>query len=131
MESIFSKIAKGEIPSYKVAENDSFYAFLDINPLTRGHTLVIPKEETDYFFDIDDHTMSDMMLFAKKVALAIGQATSCKRVGLVVLGFDVPHAHIHLVPMQGMQDIDFKRDRVKLSQEEFQIIANNIAEKLR
>ena len=131
MASIFSKIAKGEIPSYKIAENDEFYAFLDINPLTRGHTLVVPKEEIDDFFDIENQKMSDMMLFAKQVALAIRQTIPCKRVGLVVLGFDVPHAHIHLVPMQGMQDIDFKRERVKLTQEEFQATANDISEKVK
>jgi len=127
MASIFSKIARGEIPSYKIAENEKFYAFLDINPLTSGHTLVIPKEETDYLFDISDVELCDFMIFAKKIATAIKKAVPCRRVGLAVIGFDVPHAHIHLIPMNGMQDIDFNRDRVKLTSEEFQAVANSIA----
>ncbi|HEX2977403.1 MAG TPA: HIT family protein, partial [Bacteroidales bacterium] len=99
MASVFSKIVSGEIPCYKVAEDDNFLAFLDINPLKAGHTLVIPKEEIDYLFDIDDTLLSKMMVFSKKVARALGEAVPCKRVGITVLGFDVPHAHIHLVPM--------------------------------
>jgi histidine triad (HIT) family protein len=128
MASIFSKIAQGEIPSYKVAENDRYYAFLDINPLVKGHVLVIPKEETDYLFDLSDDVLGGIMVFAKQVAKAIQKAIPCKRVGVAVIGLDVPHAHIHLIPLQGMQDIDFSRPKMKLSQEEFQSIAGSIAE---
>ena len=127
MATIFTKIARGEIPSYKVAESDKYYAFLDINPLVIGHTLVIPKEETDWLFDLSDENLGGIMAFAKKVAIAIDKTYPGRRVGMVVIGFDVPHAHIHLVSMQNMQDIDFKRPRVKLSQEEFQQIAKEIA----
>jgi len=130
MASIFSKIALGEIPSYKVAGNDKFYAFLDINPLVEGHVLVIPKEETDYLFDLSDEDFSGIMMFSKSVAKAIQKAIPCKRVGVAVIGFDVPHAHIHLIPLQGMQDIDFNRKRLKLLQDEFQSIAGRIAEKM-
>ena len=129
MATIFSKISQGEIPSFKVAESDKFFAFLDINPLVEGHVLVIPKEETDYLFDLSDDVLGGIMSFSKKVAKAIQNAVSCKRVGVAVIGFDVPHAHIHLIPMQGMQDIDFNRPKLKLSQEEFQSIANRIADK--
>jgi len=127
MASIFSKIAQGEIPSYKVAENDRYYAFLDINPLVKGHVLVIPREETDYLFDLSDDALGGIMVFAKQVAKAIQKAIPCKRVGVAVIGFDVPHAHIHLIPLQTMQDIDFSRPKLKLSQEEFQLIADSIA----
>ena len=127
MASIFSKIVRGEIPSYKVAEDDRYYAFLDINPLAKGHVLVIPKEETDYLFDLDDDELSGVMVFAKKVAKAIEKAIPCKRVGVAVIGLDVPHAHIHLVPLRGVHDVDFSRPKLKLSQEEFQAIANQIA----
>ena len=127
MATIFSKIARGEIPCYKVAENENYYAFLDINPLVKGHTLVIPKEETDYLFDLSDDTLGGIMTFAKQVVRAIQKAIPCKRVGVAVIGFDVPHAHIHLIPMQRMQDIDFSRPKLKLSQEEFQSIADSIA----
>ena len=127
MASIFSKIARGEIPSYQVAENDRYFAFLDINPLVEGHVLVIPKEETDYFFDLSDDELSGIMVFAKKVAKAIFKTIPCKRVGVAVIGLDVPHAHIHLIPLQGAQDIDFGRPKLKLSQEEFQAIAMKIA----
>ena len=106
--TIFSKIIKGEIPSYKVAENDKFYAFLDINPIAWGHTLVVPKEETDYFFDIDDKQLGEMMAFTKKVADAIKKAFPCRKVAMAVLGLEVPHAHIHLVPIQNEGDMDFK-----------------------
>ena len=126
MATIFSKIVQGEIPSYKVAESDKYYAFLDINPLVEGHVLVIPKEETDYLFDLSDDDLGGIMAFAKKVAKAIQKAIPCKRVGAAVIGFDVPHAHIHLVPMQSMRDIDFTRPKLKLSKEEFQSIADNI-----
>ena len=127
MASIFSKIVRGEIPSYKVAEDDRYYAFLDINPLVKGHVLVIPKEETDYLFDLDDDELSGVMVFAKKVAKAIEKAILCKRVGVAVIGLDVPHAHIHLVPLRGVHDIDFSRPKLKLSQEEFLAIAAKIA----
>jgi len=130
MASIFSKIARGEIPSYKLAETDRYYAFLDINPIVEGHALVIPKEETDQLFDLSDDELAGIMVFAKKVATAIRSAIPCKRVGAAVIGFDVPHAHIHLIPLQVMQDIDFSRPRLKLTQEEFQSIAGKIAEKI-
>lgn len=126
MSSIFSKIWKGEIPSYKIAENDKFYAFLDINPLAKGHTLVIPKQEVDYIFDIDDTLLSEMIVFAKQVAKAIETYIECQRIGLTVIGLEVPHAHIHLVPLQGLYDMDFKKAKLKLSAEEFTAIANKI-----
>lgn len=106
--TIFSRIIAGEIPSYKVAENDKFYAFLDINPVNWGHTLVVPKKETDYIFDIEDEDLAEMMLFSKKVAKAIKEAIPCRKVGVTVLGLEVPHAHIHLVPLQKEGDMDFK-----------------------
>ena len=127
MASIFSKIAQGEIPSYKVAENDRYYAFLDINPLVEGHVLVIPREETDYLFDLSDNDLGGIMVFAKKVAQALKKTIPCKRVGVAVIGLDVPHAHIHLIPLRGTHDIDFSRPKLKLSQEEFQVIAAKIA----
>ncbi len=105
--TIFSKIIAGEIPSYKVAENDEFYAFLDINPVNWGHTLVVPKQETDYIFDIDDERLGRMAVFAKRVAKAIGKAVPCRKVGVAVIGLEVPHAHIHLVPMEKEGDLDF------------------------
>jgi histidine triad (HIT) family protein len=126
MASIFSRIIQGEIPSYKIAENENFYAFLDINPLKKGHTLVVPKKETDYLFDIDDKLLGEMMIFAKKVARAIEKVTPCKRIGVAVLGLEVPHAHIHLVPIQGGNDIDFSKPKLKLSAEEFSEIAAKI-----
>jgi len=129
MASIFSKIAQGEIPSFKVAESDKYYAFLDINPLVEGHVLVIPKVETDYFFDLNDDELGGIMVFAKKIAKAIQKTISCKRVGVAVIGLDVPHAHIHLIPLQGAQDIDFNRPKLKLTKDEFQSIADRIAEK--
>ena len=123
---IFSKIAAGEIPSYKCAENEKFYAFLDINPLVKGHTLVIPRREVDYIFDIDDDELAEFQVFAKKVAKAIKAAFPCKKVAEVVLGLEVPHAHIHLIPMQSEQDVDFRREKLKLSEEEFKEIAAKI-----
>lgn len=126
MTSIFSKIVKGEIPSYKVAENDKYYAFLDINPLMKGHTLVIPKKETDYIFDINDDEFQGLFLFAKKIALAIDNVIDCKRVGIVVMGLEVPHAHIHLIPMNSEKDISFSNPKIKLSNEEFSDIAEKI-----
>ena len=126
MASIFSKIAAGEIPSYKCAESDKFYAFLDINPLVKGHTLVIPRREVDYFFDMDDEELARYQKFAKRVAAAIKRAFPCRKVAQVVLGLEVPHAHIHLIPMQSEADADFRREKLKLSEEEFQAIADKI-----
>ena len=128
MASIFSKIARGEIPSYKIAESDKYFAFLDINPLVEGHVLVIPKEETDYLFDLSDDELAGIMVFAKKIAKAIQKTIPCKRVGVAVVGLEVPHAHIHLVPLQGARDIDFSRPKLKLSQEKLQSISDRIAE---
>ena len=108
-ESVFSRIAKGEIPSYKVAENEKFYAFLDINPIQIGHTLVIPREQTDYIFDLDDNTLAEMIVFAKKVARQIKKNIKCNRVAVIVLGLEIPHAHIHLIPINSEQDIDFRK----------------------
>ena len=127
MSSIFSKIVKGEIPSYKVAENEHFYAFLDIFPLAKGHTLVIPKKEIDYIFSIDDETYKAFWAFAKKVALGIESVVPCDRVGVAVLGLDVPHAHIHLIPLKNMEDFDFKKKKLKLEKEEFIEIAAAIS----
>ncbi|MBK5722668.1 HIT family protein [Dysgonomonas sp. Marseille-P4677] len=126
MASIFSKIVSGEIPSYKVAENDKFFAFLDINPMAKGHTLVIPKQETDYIFDLDDTTLSDINIFAKRVAKAIEKAVPCKRIGLMVIGMEVPHVHIHLIPINKESDMILSNPRIKLGQSEFESIAQNI-----
>jgi histidine triad (HIT) family protein len=126
MATIFSKIVKGEIPSYKIAEDNQFYAFLDINPLAKGHTLVIPKMEVDYMFDIEDDQIGKMMIFAKKVAKAIEANIPCKRIGVAVLGLEVPHAHIHLIPINSVYDIDFKQPKLKLQVEELQEIAAKI-----
>ena len=125
--TIFSKIAAGEIPSYKCAESEKFYAFLDINPLTVGHTLVIPRREVDYFFDLDDDELAEMQIFAKRVAKAIKQAFPCRKVAQVVLGLEVPHAHIHLIPMQTEADADFRREKLKLTQEQFKEAAEKIS----
>lgn len=126
MATIFSRIIAGEIPSYKVAEDDHYYAFLDINPLTKGHTLVVPKQEVDYLFDLDDRTIGDMMVFAKRVAAQIKQTIDCARVAVVVLGLEVPHAHIHLIPIQSENDVDFHREKLHLTPEEFAEIAAKI-----
>jgi histidine triad (HIT) family protein len=126
MATIFSRIIKGEIPSYRVAEDDRFFAFLDINPMQAGHTLVVPKQETDYLFDLDDALLADMMLFAKRVARAIEKAVECRRVGVMVIGLEVPHAHIHLIPIQQEGDMSLARKRVELTDEEFQQIALRI-----
>ena len=126
MATIFSKIVAGEIPSYKVAEDEQFYAFLDINPLAKGHTLVIPKREVDYFFDLEDDEIAAMQVFAKRVATAIKKAYPCIKVGQAVLGLEVPHAHIHLVPMQSEKDMLFTNPKLKLTAEEFKEIANRI-----
>lgn len=128
MPTIFTKIAKGEIPSYKVAENEDFYAFLDINPLVEGHTLVIPKNvEDDYIFNLDDNTYIGLCSFAKEVAKAIKAALPCKRVGVAVLGMEVPHTHIHLVPLNSESDLDFRKKKLELPDNEFVRIAGLIA----
>lgn len=126
MASIFSKIVSGEIPCYKVAESDDFLAFLDINPLAKGHTLVIPKKEIDYIFDIDDPLYREFFSFAKKVAPAIERSVECKRVGIAVLGLEVPHAHIHLIPINTVYDIDFRKPKLELTKDEFVEIASKI-----
>ena len=126
--TIFSKIANGEIPSYKCAENEKFYAFLDINPLQKGHTLVIPRKEVDYIFDMDDDDSADFQVFAKRVAKAIKKAFPCIKVGQAVLGLEVPHAHIHLIPMQSEKDMIFSNQKLSLSPEEFEEIAAKIRE---
>ena len=123
---IFSKIAAGEIPSYKCAENDKFYAFLDINPLAEGHTLVIPRREVDYFFDLEDEELAEYQLFAKCVAAAIKKAFPCKKVAQVVLGLEVPHAHIHLIPMNSEADVDFRKEKLSLTPQQFEEIAEKI-----
>ena len=127
MASIFTRIIKGEIPCYKVAEDDRYFAFLDINPLAKGHTLVIPKEETDNIFDLDDRTLADMMVFAKRIARKIQANIACKKVAVVVLGLEVPHAHIHLIPINSEKDVDFHREKLQLTPEEFQRIAKTIS----
>lgn len=127
MATIFSKIAAGEIPSYKCAETKDFYAFLDINPLVKGHTLVIPKREVDYLFDLSDEELAAMQIFAKHVAIAIKRAFPCIKVGQAVLGLEVPHAHIHLIPMQSEKDMLFSNPKLKLTDEEFKSIAAAIA----
>ncbi len=127
MASIFTKIINGEIPSYKIAEDDKFYAFLDINPLAKGHTLVVPKKEVDYIFNINDEEYQELFLFAKKVGVAIGEVVECKKIGLTVIGLEVPHAHIHLIPINSIYDMDFKREKLKFTSEEFSEIANKIA----
>ena len=126
MATIFSRIIAGEIPCYKVAENDKFFAFLDINPLVKGHTLVIPKQEVDYIFDLSDEDLAAMHIFAKKVALAIGKAFHCKKVGEAVLGLEVPHAHIHLIPMQDEKDMIFSNPKLKLTDENLRAVAEAI-----
>ena len=123
---IFSKIAAGEIPSYKCAENEKFYAFLDINPVAKGHTLVIPRREVDYIFDMDDEELAEFQLFAKQVAVALKKAFPCKKVAQVVLGLEVPHAHIHLIPMNSEGDVDFRKEKLHLPNEEMQQIADKI-----
>lgn len=126
MATIFSRIIAGEIPCYKVAENDKFFAFLDINPLVKGHTLVVPKQEVDYIFDLSDEDLAAMQVFTKQIALAIGKAFPCKKVGQAVIGLEVPHAHIHLIPIQKESDMLFSNPKLKLSDEEFKSIAQAI-----
>ena len=126
MATIFTKIAQGEIPSYKVAEDDNYYAFLDINPLTKGHTLVIPKREEDYFFDLSDDELAGMIKFAKRIAQKQKEVFGCKKVATIVLGLEVPHAHIHLIPMNNEADVDFRKPKLQLTPEEFTQIADSI-----
>ena len=130
MASIFSKIVKGEIPCHKISENEKFLAFLDVFPLVHGHVLVIPKKETDYIFDIDDADLSEMMVFAKQVAKAQKAAVTCKRIGIAVIGLEVPHAHIHLVPMNTSNDLNFTQPKLKPSQDELIKMAEKIRSKL-
>lgn len=118
MASIFSRIIAGEIPCYKIAENENYFAFLDINPLAKGHTLVVPKAEVDYIFDLDDETLAGLHVFAKKVAKAIEKVVPCKRIGLAVIGLEVPHAHVHLVPLNSMKDIDFSQPKLNFSSDQ-------------
>jgi len=125
MASIFSKIVSGEIPSYKIAETEDFYAFLDIYPVSKGHTLVIPKKEIDYYFDLEDELIAGLNIFAKKIAIAIKKAIPCTRIGTTVIGLEVPHAHLHLIPINSMGDMNF-RNKLKLSKEELEAIANQI-----
>ena len=123
MATIFSRIIAGEIPSYKVAEDENFYAFLDINPLMKGHTLVVPKQEVDYLFDLEDQTLEKMIIFAKRVAEQIKCKIECKKVAMVVLGLEVPHAHIHLIPINTESDVDFRKEKLNLTADEFAEIA--------
>lgn len=131
MATIFSKIINGEIPAYKVAESDDFMAFLDINPLAEGHTLVIPKNETDYIFDMEDQEYAKFFLFAKKVSRAIKSVIPCTKVGVAIIGLEVAHAHIHLVPINNVYDIDFKKEKLKLSKERLAEISGLIADKVK
>ncbi len=126
MPTIFTRIIKGEIPCYKIAEDERFFAFLDINPLREGHTLVVPKVETDYIFDLDDDTLREMMVFSKRVAEGIKAAIPCLRIGMAVLGLEIPHAHIHLVPMNSMEDVNFRNPKLKFTPEQFRATAEKI-----
>jgi histidine triad (HIT) family protein len=128
--TIFSRIIAGEIPCYKIAEDERYFAFLDINPMTKGHTLVVPKMEEDYIFNLDDKTLADMMVFAKKVAIAIQKSVSCVRIGVAVIGLEVPHAHIHLIPINKESDMNFKNPKLKISSEEMAEIAAEIRKNL-
>ncbi len=128
MATIFSRIIAGEIPCYKIAENERYFAFLDINPLAKGHTLVVPKREVDYIFDLEDEELQGMIVFAKQIAAQIKSKIECKKVAMVVLGLEVPHAHIHLIPMNSENDVDFHKDKLVLTPEEFTEIAKSIAE---
>ena len=130
MASIFTKIVKGEIPCYKVAETDKFLAFLDINPLSKGHTLVIPKKEVDYYFDLDDNLLSGLSLFSKRVAKAIEKVIPCERVGVTVIGLEVPHAHIHLIPINSIHDMEFSKGKIDMKTEEFIQISELISNAL-
>jgi len=130
MSTIFTKIIDGEIPSYKIAEDDKFYAFLDINPLAKGHTLVVPKKEVNYIFDIEDDLLSEMIIFAKKIAKAIEKSITCERIGVTVIGLEVPHAHIHLIPINSITDMDFYKAKLSLSKQEFEKITDSIINNL-
>jgi histidine triad (HIT) family protein len=130
MATIFSRIINGEIPCYKVAEDENYFAFLDINPLKAGHTLVVPKKETDYVFDLDDNQLAGLILFSKRVAAAIKDVFPCNRIGVAILGLEVPHAHVHLVPMDTMEDINFKRPKLKFTADEFREVADKISKKV-
>lgn len=131
MASIFSRIASGEIPSYRIAEDENYYAFFDINPVAEGHTLVIPKKEVDYIFDLDSETYEGLWKFAARVAKAIKAAVPCKRVGVAVLGMEVPHTHIHLIPLQTEGDMDFRKDKLKLKPERFEELAKAISKEFK
>lgn len=130
MATIFSRIVKGEIPCYKIAEDERFFAFMDINPVAIGHTLVIPKREDDYIFNLDDDEIGAMMVFAKKIAKALEKAVPCKRIGVAVIGLEVPHAHIHLIPISQEGDMDFKKEHVHMSEEGFREVQKRIVEQL-
>ena len=130
MATIFSRIIQGEIPCYKIAEDERFFAFMDINPVAVGHTLVIPKREDDYIFNLEDDEIGAMMVFAKKVAKAIEKAVTCKRIGVAVIGLEVPHAHIHLIPISQEGDMDFKKEHVHMSDDEFREVQKRIVENL-
>jgi len=126
MATIFSKIINGEIPSYKIAEDSNYYAFLDINPLAKGHTLVIPKKATDYILDIEDDELSGLFIFAKKIGIAIERVVPCKKIGITVIGLEVPHAHVHLIPINTIYDMDFKQPKLSFTNDEFQKLTNQI-----
>lgn len=130
MASIFTRIIKGEIPSYKIAETDRYFAFLDINPLKRGHSLVVPKHEVDYIFDLDDDELSGLHVFAKKIAIALKHAIPCKRIGVAVVGLEVPHVHIHLIPLDSMEDLNFLNKKLTLTSEEMESIRKGIINEL-
>jgi len=130
MSTIFTKIINGEIPCYKIAEDENYFAFLDISPLRAGHTLVVPKQETDYIFDLEDKKLAGLILFSKKIAAAIKAAIPCNRIGVAILGLEVPHAHIHLVPMDSMEDVNFRNPKKKFTPEEFKAIAEKIIKKV-
>ena len=126
MATIFSKIINGEIPCHKIAENETCFAFLDINPLTKGHTLVVPKLEVDYIFNLNDEALADLMIFSKKIAVAVEKAVPCLRIGVAVIGLEVPHTHIHLIPINQVSDINFNKPKLKFTDEELSIIADSI-----
>jgi histidine triad (HIT) family protein len=130
MATIFTRIIKGEIPCYKIAEDDRYFAFLDINPLKAGHTLVVPKQETDYIFDLDDDKLAGLIIFSKKVAKAIESVIPCKRIAVAVVGLEVPHIHVHLIPMDTMNDVNFRNPKLKFTPEEFKEIAQKISSKV-
>ncbi|MEN8120716.1 MAG: HIT family protein [Bacteroidota bacterium] len=130
MATLFTKIINGEIPSYKIAEDENFYAFLDVFPIAKGHTLVVPKKEVDYLFDLDDETLGGLHIFAKKIAKAIEKVVPCKRIGTTVIGLEVPHAHLHLIPINGISDMNFEKPKLKFSEDEFKEILAKIKENL-